>query len=111
MVFKRRIEKWEVIEEWRKEEKWEWRGTAAQSGEESRYVSFFFSFFLLPFLLLSFLLCIFTLVVFVTSYDSHYSHHRERITSSMALTCLLFHSIYGHVTLQMDELLRCFYIC
>ncbi|CAP80359.1 hypothetical protein PCH_Pc12g07320 [Penicillium rubens Wisconsin 54-1255] len=32
MVFKRRTEKWEVIEEWRKDEKWEWRGTAAQSG-------------------------------------------------------------------------------
>ncbi|CRL27849.1 unnamed protein product [Penicillium camemberti] len=33
MVFKRRSKKWEVIEEWRKEEKWEWRGTAAaQSG-------------------------------------------------------------------------------
>ena len=47
MVFKRRTEKWEVIEEWRKDEKWEWRGTAAQSGEESRYVSFFFYLFFL----------------------------------------------------------------
>ncbi|EKV16521.1 hypothetical protein PDIP_35040 [Penicillium digitatum Pd1] len=65
MVFKRRSKKWEVIEEWRKDEKWEWRGTAAQSGKRVKvrffffwiFFEFFFPLFLNSFLFL--LLCVF----------------------------------------------------
>ncbi|KGO36491.1 hypothetical protein PEX1_044720 [Penicillium expansum] len=71
MVFKRRSKKWEVIEEWRKEEKWEWRGTAAQAGKrvKVRFSFFVFLSFFLPFYYyFSFLLCIFTLIVFLAEY-------------------------------------------
>ncbi|EKV12457.1 hypothetical protein PDIG_43810 [Penicillium digitatum PHI26] len=49
MVFKRRSKKWEVIEEWRKDEKWEWRGTAAQSGKRVKVRFFFFFWIFLNF--------------------------------------------------------------
>ncbi|KGO72133.1 hypothetical protein PITC_075710 [Penicillium italicum] len=106
MVFKRRSKKWEVIEEWRKEEKWEWRGTAAQSGKRVK-VRFFFNFisffFLLLVLYFSFL-CIFTLIVFVTLYNIVVLVTKKGVTTSMAFGLLLLESIYGHVTPQIEEL-------